>query len=307
MRCGRRSSATGPCRSRSALRPAIRRSRCRSARRAGIATGAPMPPGADAVVPVEDAEEIDGALRSGPPRGRRPHPARGRGRGVRSCRGQGREGAHTGAARGGGGGRCRSGACGAQAARGGDRDRQRAGARGDATPARPDLRVEPDVDRGPVHPGGRGGRRGRDRRRRSGCDRGGVLGRAVGRCRRVVGRRLGRPARSREGCARRPRRPRGLLAGGPQAGEAALVRRRPDRRARVRRPREPRARAWSASSCSSGRRSGRCRAPRRSRAPSPASPSRSRAWRHATTLSAAASSRAPTGWSSTRPVRRTRT
>ena len=34
---------------------------------AGIATGAPMPPGADAVVPVEDAEEIDGALRAGRP------------------------------------------------------------------------------------------------------------------------------------------------------------------------------------------------------------------------------------------------
>jgi molybdopterin molybdotransferase len=28
----------------------------------GIATGAPLPPGADAVVPIEDAEEIDGAL-----------------------------------------------------------------------------------------------------------------------------------------------------------------------------------------------------------------------------------------------------
>ena len=34
---------------------------------AGIATGAPMPPGADAVVPVEDAEEVDGALRAGRP------------------------------------------------------------------------------------------------------------------------------------------------------------------------------------------------------------------------------------------------
>jgi molybdopterin molybdotransferase len=31
---------------------------------AGIATGAPMPAGADAVVPVEDAEEVDGALRA---------------------------------------------------------------------------------------------------------------------------------------------------------------------------------------------------------------------------------------------------
>jgi molybdopterin molybdotransferase len=31
---------------------------------AGIATGAPMPPGADAVVPVEDAEEVDGTLRA---------------------------------------------------------------------------------------------------------------------------------------------------------------------------------------------------------------------------------------------------
>jgi molybdopterin molybdotransferase len=35
---------------------------------AGIATGAPMPPGADAVVPVEDAEEVDGGLRAGRPR-----------------------------------------------------------------------------------------------------------------------------------------------------------------------------------------------------------------------------------------------
>ena len=34
---------------------------------AGIATGAPMPPGADAVVPVEDAEEVDGALAAGRP------------------------------------------------------------------------------------------------------------------------------------------------------------------------------------------------------------------------------------------------
>jgi len=34
---------------------------------AGIATGAPMPPGADAVVPVEDAEEAGGALRAGRP------------------------------------------------------------------------------------------------------------------------------------------------------------------------------------------------------------------------------------------------
>ena len=34
---------------------------------AGIATGAPMPPGADAVVPVEDAEEVEGALRAGRP------------------------------------------------------------------------------------------------------------------------------------------------------------------------------------------------------------------------------------------------
>ncbi len=31
---------------------------------AGIATGAPMPPGADAVVPIEDAEEVEGALRA---------------------------------------------------------------------------------------------------------------------------------------------------------------------------------------------------------------------------------------------------
>ena len=34
---------------------------------AGIATGAPMPPGADAVVPVEDAEEVEDALRAGRP------------------------------------------------------------------------------------------------------------------------------------------------------------------------------------------------------------------------------------------------
>ena len=34
---------------------------------AGIATGAPMPPGADPVVPVEDAEEVEGALRAGRP------------------------------------------------------------------------------------------------------------------------------------------------------------------------------------------------------------------------------------------------
>ncbi|HSD02173.1 MAG TPA: gephyrin-like molybdotransferase Glp [Gaiellales bacterium] len=34
---------------------------------AGIATGAPMPPGADAVVPIEDAEEVEDALRAGRP------------------------------------------------------------------------------------------------------------------------------------------------------------------------------------------------------------------------------------------------
>jgi molybdopterin molybdotransferase len=34
---------------------------------AGIATGAPMPPGADAVVPVEDAEEVEDALLAGRP------------------------------------------------------------------------------------------------------------------------------------------------------------------------------------------------------------------------------------------------
>src|ERR671934_1632775 len=34
---------------------------------AGIATGAPMPPGGDAVVPVEDAEEVGGSLRAAPP------------------------------------------------------------------------------------------------------------------------------------------------------------------------------------------------------------------------------------------------
>ena len=35
---------------------------------AGIATGAPMPSGADAVVPIEQAEEVDGALRAERPR-----------------------------------------------------------------------------------------------------------------------------------------------------------------------------------------------------------------------------------------------
>ena len=44
---------------------------------AGIATGAPMPPGADAVVPVEDAEEVEGALRRPPQPGAHIRPAGG--------------------------------------------------------------------------------------------------------------------------------------------------------------------------------------------------------------------------------------
>ena len=274
---------------------------------AGIATGAPMPPGADAVVPVEDAEEVEGALRAGRPRARRTHPPRRRRRGVRPRHRPLRAGADAGAAR--GDRRRRRGARARlpAAPRCGHRDGQRARERRDAARARPDLRVEPHGDRRPVRPRGRRGRGRRDRPRRSRGDRGRVRSGALGRRRGVVRRRLGRPARPREGRARRARRPRGLLAGRPQAREAALVRGGAVGRPRLRRAGEP---GVEPGLLRALRPPGAPGAPGRSAGAAPGRTARAadRAPRRpATTPSAAACARGRTAWSSTRPGRRTRT
>lgn len=194
-----------------------------------ISTGAMVPAGADAVVMVERTEEPgDGTVRVGA--------ATVPGQNVRPAGDDVRAGTTVLRRR---AVRCRRGRCRdhrrpgdrvlrAAAARRDPRDRRRAA----RARRRPRTRGDPRVERpGPADPRGGGRRRGRTDRPGHGHARGDARRhrrRARRRRRpRLLGRRLRRPARPREGRPRRLRRLPGVLARRPPARQADLVRHPP--------------------------------------------------------------------------------
>ena len=206
-----------------------------------ISTGAPMPPGSDAVLPLEDGEQTDGVLTSS--ESVRPKAfVRFRGEDVRAgellvpagraadARAAVRR--RVGRRRGGGGAPAPAGV--------GRRDGLRARAAGRAAAAGRDLQLQrPDPHR--LRAGERRGgaaaaqRRRRPRQHPRRARRGARGGRRRARLRRRVGGR----ARPREGDARGPRRRGALLARPDQAGQADLLR-PPRRHLGVRAPRATR-------------------------------------------------------------------
>ena len=225
------------------------------ARRSAISTGAAVPEGADAVVPVERTEADGASVRVRRLRARRQHPPRRRGRARRRHRAARRRRAGPGGARRGRrGGPRRRLACarrprvavlvtGDELAEPGARARPRAGSTARtryalARPGRPRRRPSwccarpcPTAPRPPA--------RALARRARAG-------GRGV-----RVRRRVGRPARPREGRARRARRGGALLGRRAAPGQAHLVRHRAAACWRSACP-ATRCRRWSPSSCSCG-------------------------------------------------------